>query len=53
MKLVTIELAMTGNPPFSSFAPEMNALDLPYLFRDYEHVYHVVHGPIGSELPRS
>jgi TRAP-type transport system periplasmic protein len=31
VKLATIDLVMTGNPPFSSFAPEMNALDLPYV----------------------
>jgi len=49
-KLGTIDLAMTGNPFFSSFAPEMNVLDLPYLFRDYEHAYKVLDGPIGEEL---
>jgi TRAP-type transport system periplasmic protein len=50
VKLGTIDLAMTGNPFFSSFAPEMNVLDLPYLFRDYDHVYKVVDGPIGTQL---
>ncbi|MGA2959929.1 MAG: TRAP transporter substrate-binding protein DctP, partial [Thermodesulfobacteriota bacterium] len=49
-KLGTADLAMTGNPFFSSFAPEMNVLDLPYLFRDYDHAYKVLDGPIGTEL---
>lgn len=49
-KLGTIDMAMTGNPFFSSFAPEMNVLDLPYLFRDYDHAYKVLDGPIGIDL---
>lgn len=50
IKLGTIDMGMTGNPFFSSFAPEMNAFDLPYLFRDFEHAYKVIDGPIGQEL---
>ncbi len=53
VKLGAVDLVMTGNPFFSSFAPEMNVLDLPYLFRDYEHAYKVVDGPIGAELLRA
>jgi tripartite ATP-independent transporter DctP family solute receptor len=49
-KLGAIDLAMTGNPFFSSFAPEMNVLDLPFLFRDYYQAYKVVDGPIGEQL---
>lgn len=49
-KLGTIDLAMTGNPFFTSFAPEMNVLDLPYLFRDYNQAYKVLDGPIGEGL---
>ncbi len=49
-KLGAIDLAMTGNPFFSSFAPEMNVLDLPYLFRDYDQAYKVLDGPIGERL---
>lgn len=53
IKLGTIDMGMTGNPFFSAFAPEMNVLDLPYLFRDYDHVYKVVDGPIGTEILRA
>lgn len=53
VKLGTIDMGMTGNPFFSAFAPEMNVLDLPYLFRDYDHVYKVVDGPIGTEVLRA
>jgi len=53
IKLGTIDMGMAGNPFYSGFAPEMNVLDLPYLFRDYEHAYKVVDGPIGAEVFRA
>src|SRR5574341_2356765 len=43
-------MGMTGNPFFTSFAAELNVLDLPYLFRDYEHAYKVLDGPLGRDL---
>ena len=52
-KLGTIDIAMTGNPFFTVFAPEMNALDLPFLFRDYDHAYKVLDGPIGADLMKA
>lgn len=45
-----LEMGMTGNPFFTSFAPKLNALDLPYLFDDHAHVYRVVDGPTGTKL---
>jgi len=53
VRLGTIDMVLGGNPFFSSFAPEVNVLDLPYLFRDYEHVYKVVDGPVGTDLLRA
>jgi tripartite ATP-independent transporter DctP family solute receptor len=50
VRLGTIDAGMTGNPFFTSFAPELNVLDLPYLFRDYDHVFKVLDGPLGREL---
>jgi tripartite ATP-independent transporter DctP family solute receptor len=52
VKLGTIDMGMTGNPFFTSFAPELNVFDLPYLFRDFDHVYKVLDGPIGAEMRR-
>jgi TRAP-type transport system periplasmic protein len=45
-----LEMGFTGNPFFTSFAPRLNALDLPYIFDDYAHVYRVVDGPVGQKL---
>lgn len=50
VKLGTIDIGMTGNPFFTSFVPELNVFDLPYLFRDFEHAYKVLDGQIGQDL---
>jgi TRAP-type transport system periplasmic protein len=50
VRLGTIDFAQTGNPYYTRFQPELNVLDLPYLFEDYDHVYAVIDGEIGAEL---
>ncbi|MCB9948215.1 MAG: TRAP transporter substrate-binding protein [Rhodospirillaceae bacterium] len=50
VRLGTIDIAMTGNPYFTAFAPEMNVLDLPFLFHSSEHVYGVFDGEIGRQV---
>jgi tripartite ATP-independent transporter DctP family solute receptor len=50
VRLGSIDIAMTGIPWHASFAPYINVLDLPYLFSDYNHAYHVLDGEIGQEL---
>jgi TRAP-type transport system periplasmic protein len=49
-RLGTIDIASTGNPFYTRFAPELNVLDLPFLFKSYEHAYKVLDGDIGREL---
>jgi tripartite ATP-independent transporter DctP family solute receptor len=54
----TIEQAQTGDihfirvglNPLSSINPIMNALAMPFLFRDRAHMFKVLDGPIGEEL---
>jgi len=50
VRLGTIDITVTGNPYFTSFAPEMNATDLPFLFADEAHAYRVLDGEVGQEL---
>jgi tripartite ATP-independent transporter DctP family solute receptor len=50
VRLGSIELGLTGNPFFTQFAPRLNVMDLPYLFRDADHAHKVVDGPIGAAL---
>jgi tripartite ATP-independent transporter DctP family solute receptor len=50
VRLGSLEMALTGNPFFTTFAPRLNVMDLPYLFRDAAHAHKVMDGPIGAEL---
>ncbi len=45
-------LAMTkvSAAALETFVPEMAVFSLPYLFRDSEHFWNVLNGPIGEEL---
>ncbi|MFC3125561.1 DctP family TRAP transporter solute-binding subunit [Pseudoroseomonas globiformis] len=45
-----LDIALTGNPFFTGMAPRLNALDLPFLFRDRQHVTAVLDGNIGKQL---
>ena len=50
LQLGTVHLTVTSTGPLGGFVPEMNALDLPFLFRDAAHAYKVLDGEIGREL---
>lgn len=45
-------LAMTkvATAPLEAFVPEMKIFGIPYLFRDNEHRWKVLNGPIGKRL---
>lgn len=49
-RMGSIDIAMTGNPFYTGTEASLNVLDLPYLFRDFDHVYKVLDGPIGQEI---
>ena len=53
VRLGTIDLALTGNPYFTSFLPQLNVLDLPYLFQDDKQVFAALDGDVGKELMSS
>ena len=48
--LGAVELACPANAPLATFTPELLVFDLPYLFRDREHMYRVLDGPIGESF---
>ena len=52
-RLGTIDITVTGNPYFTSFAPQVNVLDLPFLFESPQHAYRVLDGEVGEELMNS
>lgn len=45
-----IEMSQMYTYVLSKFNNDLNALDLPFLFRDHEHAARVFEGPIGEEL---
>ena len=46
----TMYMTLSSTGPVGSFAPKMEVLNLPYLFRDNEHAYAVLDGEIGAEI---
>lgn len=48
-----IELARVNAQPLSDFSKSLRVLSLPYLFRDADHLWKVLDGPIGDELLQS
>ena len=49
LQLGTLDIAIVPGV-INSFAPELGALDLPYVFSSKEHAYAVLDGEIGQEL---
>ena len=50
LQLGTIDLVVTSTGPLGGFVPRIFVVDLPFLFRDREHAYKALDGPIGREL---
>ena len=36
--------------PMGPLVPELNALQLPFVYRDIDHEHKVLDGPVGAEL---
>ena len=49
VRLGTIEMGITGGL-VSASVPIFAALELPYVFKDFDHAWRVFDGPIGQEL---
>ena len=50
LQLGTLDMAVTATGPVSNFSEDMGVVDLPFLFRNYDHVDKVLDGPIGRQL---
>lgn len=46
----TIDLEMSGSPNFTGLEPKLNVIDIPFIFKDRQHVYKVLDGEIGQSL---
>jgi tripartite ATP-independent transporter DctP family solute receptor len=50
VQLGTLDLVNTSTGPVGNFVPEVKIVDIPFLFRDYDHARHVLDGPIGQDI---
>ena len=48
--LGSVDMFQASPGALSLFQPEFGILDCPYIFRDLDHVYKTVRGPIGAEM---
>lgn len=50
MKMGIVDAGVITSGPFVNFVPQFGVVDMPFLFRDAEHAYKVLDGPIGNKL---
>jgi len=50
VQLGTLDVVNTSTGPVGNFVPEVKIVDIPFLFRDYDHARHVLDGSIGQDL---
>ena len=50
LQIGSLDLVITSTGPLGNFVPEVYSLDLPFLFRDYDHARKTLDGEIGQEL---
>lgn len=50
VQLGTLDVVNTSTGPIGNFVPDVNIVDIPFLFRDYDHARKTLDGPIGQEL---
>ena len=46
----TAEINATGSAAVSNWVPEAELFNLPFIFRDVDHMYRVLDGPIGDRI---
>jgi tripartite ATP-independent transporter DctP family solute receptor len=50
VQIGTQDLVITSTGPVGNFVPEMKVVDIPFLFRDYDHARKVLDGKIGQDM---
>ena len=50
VQLGAIDFTRVSVSPMAAFVRDLDALQLPYLYRDADHMWKVLTGPIGAEL---
>jgi C4-dicarboxylate-binding protein DctP len=50
LKIGNIQMVAPSFSKFTSLIPQLQLFDLPFLFRDVDHVHAVMDGPVGDKL---
>ncbi len=50
LQLGSVDVAVVSTGPLGNFVPQINVLDIPFLFLSAEHAYKTFDGPLGREL---
>lgn len=50
VQLGTQDIVNTSTGPLGNFVPEVKVVDIPFLFRDYDHARKTMDGAIGQDL---
>jgi len=50
MQVGSVDMSVSGTATVTGFVPRLQVFDLPFIFRDAEHAYKVLDGPIGEEV---
>lgn len=50
VQIGAIDLARTSIAPLTEFAPSLNVLQLPYIYRDGDHMFQVLNSSIGDDF---
>ncbi len=45
-----LDMAKVSTAPLEGFIPEMTVFSIPYIFRDHNHYWKVLEGPIGQKM---
>lgn len=50
LKLGGVDFARVSLSPLAEFVPKLNVLQMPYLYRDSDHMWNVLEGEIGDDF---
>ena len=50
LQIGDLDFARVSASPVASYVPALNVIQLPYLYRDGDHMWEVLNGPIGQDM---
>ena len=53
MRLGSIDLNNGGTATFTTLSRELGVVDLPYIWKDFDHAKKIISGPVGDNLKKS